>query len=383
MKPTWIVLAIWLAGLGAAGQYAKVSVVFDQLSDIYPEAGVGLGLMVSLVGFLGILFGVVAGLVVAELRPRRVLLWSLWAGAAIGLLESLMPPLALMLALRLIEGVSHLGLVVAAPTLIGGISSEARRGLAMTLWSTFFSVGFAVMVYGGIPLAKTFGIPVLFAAHAGFLALIAAMLHPVLPDVPTQGGRLTWRAVWREHLAIYKSSFVASPAIGWFFYTFCFLAILTVLPPFIRAELRAWVIGAMPLVSIAVSMTLGVWLLRFMPAIALMQVGFVLCILTLAGLLLAPGAALACFAVAAAFGIVQGAGFAAVPQLNPQPEAQAQAYGALAQMGNLGNTIGTPMLLGIVGAAGYSGLVVASMSAFVVAVFGQVWLSRRRALAIS
>ena len=69
--PFGLVFLLWGAGLGAAAQYAKVSVVFDQLPGVYPDAGAGLGFAVSLVGFIGIIFGVVAGLLVARLRYRR------------------------------------------------------------------------------------------------------------------------------------------------------------------------------------------------------------------------------------------------------------------------------------------------------------------------
>jgi DHA1 family inner membrane transport protein len=40
-----------------------------------------------------------------------------------------------------------------------------------------------------------------------------------------------------------------------------------------------------------------------------------------------------------------GANFAAVPQLNKDDQSRAYANGALAQMGNLGNLCGTPLLL--------------------------------------
>ena len=41
-KTLWgAVLAVWAAGLGAAAQYGKISVVFDRLPELYPEAGAG------------------------------------------------------------------------------------------------------------------------------------------------------------------------------------------------------------------------------------------------------------------------------------------------------------------------------------------------------
>ena len=60
--PIALVFALWGAGLGAAAQYGKISVIFDQLPQLYPDAGAAIGWAVSLVGLLGIIFGVVAGL---------------------------------------------------------------------------------------------------------------------------------------------------------------------------------------------------------------------------------------------------------------------------------------------------------------------------------
>ena len=79
--PFGLILLLWGAGLGAAAQYGKVSVIFDLLPAAYPDAGAAVGWIVSLVGFVGILFGVMAGLVVARIRYRRALLAALWAGA--------------------------------------------------------------------------------------------------------------------------------------------------------------------------------------------------------------------------------------------------------------------------------------------------------------
>ena len=99
--------------MGAAAQYGKVSVIFDLLPDAYPDAGAAVGWIVSLVGFVGIIFGVMAGLVVARIRYRRALLSALWAGAAVSCLQAFLPPLPWMLFARVIEGASHLAIVVA------------------------------------------------------------------------------------------------------------------------------------------------------------------------------------------------------------------------------------------------------------------------------
>ncbi|MEO9685922.1 MAG: MFS transporter [Tateyamaria sp.] len=374
-----LILCLWGAGLGAAGQYAKISVIFDQLGAVYPNAGTALGFIVSLVGFVGILLGVVAGLVVARIRYRRAMLWALWAGAGVSLFQALLPSLPLMLASRVIEGVSHLAIVIAAPTLIAQFSEDRHRGLTLTLWSTFFGVAFTLLVALGLPLVEARGLPALFIAHSIWMAAFALVLTVFLRPLETaQEGLLSLRGILKDHLTIYRSPSIAAPGAGWLFYTFCFLAILTVLPPYIAPEWRAWVMGAMPLVSIAVSMTLGVFALRFISAVMLVQIGFAGSVAALVWLLAAPGLPVACLLLAAALGLVQGATFAAIPQLNETATTQSQAYGALAQTGNLGNTIGTPALLVILSIAGYSGLIWTSIIVLAGGFAVHAWMAKRR-----
>ncbi|MEO1555698.1 MAG: MFS transporter [Pseudomonadota bacterium] len=375
----YLVFVLWGAGLGAAGQYAKISVIFDRLGPVYPDAGAALGFIVSLVGFVGILLGVVAGLVVARIRYRRAMLWALWVGAAMSLFQSSLPALPLMLALRAAEGLSHLAIVVCAPTLIAQLSAPRHRGLTLTLWSTFFGVAFTLLVALGLPLVDGYGVSALFIAHslwmAGFAIVLTLFLSPLQEGVE---GTLSLRGLLADHLSIYRSPWIAAPGAGWLFYTFCFLAILTVLPPYITPEWRAWVMGAMPLVSIAVSMTLGVWALRIMSAVQLTQAGFLFSVAALTWLLMAPGLPAACLVLAAGLGLVQGATFASIPQLNTSASTQAQAYGAMAQTGNLGNTVGTPALLAMLGVAGYAGMIWTTMLVLVGGFFVHLWMAMRR-----
>ena len=227
-----LVFALWGAGLGAAGQYAKISVIFDQLGAVYPDAGAALGFIVSLVGFVGILLGVVAGLVVARIRYRRAMLWALWAGAGVSLFQALLPSLPLMLVSRVVEGVSHLAIVVAAPTLIAQLSEDRHQGLTLTLWSTFFGVAFTLLVALGLPLVEARGVPALFIAHSVWMVVFAVVLTLFLRPLETATkGQLSLSGILTDHLTIYRSARIAAPGAGWLFYTFCFLAILTVLPP--------------------------------------------------------------------------------------------------------------------------------------------------------
>ncbi|MEP4195410.1 MAG: MFS transporter [Aliishimia sp.] len=358
-----LIFLLWGAGLGAAAQYGKVSVIYDQLPNIYPGGGVGIAFLVSVVGFVGIVFGVVAGLIVARVGYRRALLWALWGGAVISAVEAVLPPLSFMLVLRVLEGISHLALVVAAPTLIAQLSAARHRGFTLTLWSTFFGVAFTVLVWGGLPMVDALGVPSLFAAHAVWMAAFAILLTLRLPmdAEQAQNDVISFRSILRDHMTIYRSPFIAAPGLGWLFYTFCFLAFLTLLPPFLADSERAFVLGSIPLVSIFVSMTLGVWLLRYISAVNVVLIGFATAMLCLIWLLFDQGGVVPCFALAGAFGLVQGASFAAVPQLNDTPATQANSNGAMAQMGNIGNTLGTPVLAALILIGGYDALIISSI----------------------
>lgn len=351
------VIGLWAAGLGAAAQFGKVSVSYQMLAEHYGTAGARLGFAVSLVGFVGILFGVTAGLIVSRFGYRRALIAALALGAAVSAWQATLPPLGLFLASRVIEGASHLAIVVAAPTLIALISAERHRGLTLSLWSTFFGVAFALLVWFGVPLARAWGTGALYAAHAAYMAAMAALVAWLLPrDVVGPRERvMTLGSVLRDHVRIYRSPRLSAPALGWVCYAGSWVAILTLMPQFLPPENRGVVIGLMPLGGIVGSMTLGVWLLRRYPAVVVIQAGFAACLVASLAIWAFPGAGWPYLLLAFALGPVQGASFAAIPQLNEGPDAQAQANGALAQMGNVGTTLGTPVLAVLVTQAGIGG----------------------------
>ena len=362
----------------------SLKVTFAYLGDVYPGAGASLGFVVSLVGFMGILLGVVAGLLVSRIGFRRALVGGLALGAVLSLAQSTFPNLPLLLATRVVEGLSHLAIVVAAPTLIAQLSAPRHSGFTLTLWGSFFGVAFAVLAWAGLPAVERLGLSALFVAHGLYMAVFAVILSLRLPrdEIPDEPERLTLPAIGARHLAIYRSPFISAPAIAWLFYTFSFVSLLTLLPPYIDPAWRAAVIGAMPLVSIASSLTIGVALLRLVGAVRVIETGFALSAVSACALIAFPGNPVICIALAAALGLVQGAGFAAVPQLNAAMENRALANGAMAQTGNIGNTIGTPILLAAGLWAGHTGMMTLAAVMLLTGIALQMVLAGRRAATI-
>ncbi|CAN1569175.1 ProP Permeases of the major facilitator superfamily [Paracoccaceae bacterium] len=359
-SPMILVVLLWCAGLGAAAQFGKISILFETLRASYGANGeVALGLVVSIVGMVGLIFGTTAGLLVARIGPRRAIVAALLAGAAMSALQSLMPAYPLMLASRIVEGASHLAIVVVGPTMIATLAPEARRPLAMTLWSSFFGVTYTVLALIG-PYATPTG---LFLGHAAYMSALAAILAATLPPDPRRPPAPLGNLL-KQHAEIYASPRLAAPAMGFCCYTFLYVAVLTLLPPETPATQRALIAAGMPLVSIAVSLTLGVRLLRHISAVRLVQWGYAAAVpgFLLLWALWGNGAGMVAggFLLSAALGIVQGASFSSIPELNQTPEDRARAAGAVAQLGNLGTTTGTPVLAAILASAGPAGLAVAA-----------------------
>ena len=375
-----LVVLLWCAGLGAAAQFGKISILYETLRASYGGNGeVALGLVVSIVGMVGLIFGTTAGLLVARIGPRRAIVTALVAGAAMSALQALLPAYPLMLASRVIEGASHLAIVVVGPTMIAALAPEARRPLAMTLWSSFFGVTYTALALIG-PHATPVG---LFLGHAVYMAALAAILALALPPDPRLPPAPLGNLL-KQHVEIYASSRLAAPAMGFCCYTFLYVAILTLLPPETPATHRALIAAGMPLASIVVSLTLGVRLLGQMSAVRLVQWGYAAAV---PGFLLlwalwgnGTGMLLAGFWLSAALGIVQGASFASIPELNVTAEDRARAAGAVAQLGNLGTTTGTPVLAALLASAGPPGLALAATALCAFGIGLHALQARRRRL---
>ncbi|GHE01474.1 hypothetical protein U879_14700 [Defluviimonas sp. 20V17] len=382
-----IVFTIWGAGLGAAAQFAKISVIFAPMARDYGGAA-ATSWLVSVVGIVGLIFGTTAGLLVVRLGPRRVLVGGLMLGAALSAFQAGMPGYGWMLASRVAEGASQLAIVVAGPVLIAEVTAPRHNGFAMSLWASFFGVSFAASALIAPVLVAAFGIAGLFAAHAAYMAVFAALLWPMLPadhsaDRPAAA---PWprprEGLLAQHLAIYRSPFVAAPAAGFVFYTLMFVALVTLMPLQMPPALHGWVSEGMPLIAIAVSLTLGVQILRWLSAVRLVQLGFALAAVAALSLWLVwgEGAAMtvALLALAGSLGLVQGGSFAAIAELNRTSEDRARAAGAIAQLGNLGTATGTPLLTALIAGQAATGVLVFSVPLCLGGLAAHQWMAWRR-----
>ncbi len=382
LRPVVLVLLLWLAGLGAAAQFAKIAVPFADFRALYPDAGPEFGWLLSMISVVGIFLGLTAGVLVAKFGYVKLLVLGLILGAAMSFWQASLPNFPTMLASRLIEGFSHLSIVVVAPTLIAQISSDRFRGMAMALWSTFFGVAFAIIAWVGLPFTASHGVSLLLSSHALFMLMVACSLflafHRFDLNLPISNAPMNMINILRQHIRAYRSPNISAPAIGWLFYTLTFVALLAIIPATLPVDSRATFVGILPLVSIATALIIVSGLLSLMSATNIVIIGFALAasvvLFTFTGL----SASIVFVGLFAVLGLIQGASFAATVQLNKTAEDRALANGAMAQMGNLGNALGTPILLAILSIFGITGLLLTICGLYLAGGLAHVLLSQRR-----
>lgn len=383
-----IVVLVWLAGLGAAAQFGKVAVSLDSFRDVYAVGEVALGFLISCVGTVGLTLGVFGGIIITRVGIRRAFVVGLVLASVLSAIQALLPPYPIMILLRILEGATHLAIVIAGPILMARHSSDTARPAVMTLWSSFFGLSFMLIALLAPPLLKLGGLPAILLGHSLYMLLLAFALWRSLP-APQQthvyvqkDAALSLRGILRLHISIYRSPITSAAALGFVWYTATYISVLTYLPSFVAESHRTGLSASLPLASIVTSLTLGIVLLRYVRPVRAVQIGYILTTVAAIPLLFFYGddAAfiIACLFLLGATGLVPGASFATLAALNVTDESRAYATGAIAQMGNVGTTCGPPILAAIIHGYDLFGTVIFVACLSLLGVALHEWLSYRR-----
>ena len=357
------VALLWLCGVGAGLQFAKASVAFDVLAAHYHATPTLAGWLLSTAGVAGVAFGAAAGLLVGRIGLRISLVGGLVFAALISLFQTILPPVALFLASRVLEGGAHLAIIVAAPSCLSIYVEPRRRTIVLSLWGTFFSTAFLVAGLVGPPILDAFGLRTLFAAHAVCMAALAAAAFAFIR--PTAPARHPERetpvsAIFRQQAEIYANPRTALPAICFLCYTAMYLALQTMTADLAPVEERRWLFAGMPLVSVVTTLFAGSlaqnWLSPFRVALGAFAATAAATILLQAAVAYEFAVVPAALLRMALLSLLPGSIYPMIPLLCAGPAMQARAYGAIAQLGNVGSALGPPLFGASVAALGAIGL---------------------------
>lgn len=363
-KPAWIlVFILWGSGLGAAAQFAKMAITLQELSAYYSEmtGNLGVTIIVSSIGVVGIFLGATASLIAERLGLKNALVLALLIGSSASIFQGTLPDFSLMLGSRLIEGASHLLIVVAAPALIVLHSPIGHRAFSLGLWSTIFGVAFAIVGGLGLPALEHLGFSNLFYLHGGYMAIVAGCIVAYIPHSrpgTSQKQRITF-AVWAEtHRQMYTNPRILLPATSYLLHATMFVALLTLLPGhFLYGGVSAFVI--FPLATILGTLVAGMVAQAYPVSIRLIPLSF-LFLGTMSVLLILVhkndwAIVMATFVMFAS-GALQGGIFATIPALCATGRDPIMINAAIAQTGNFGTTVGVPLLAFALVQQGVSGL---------------------------
>ena len=363
------VLSLFVAGLAASMHFAKVAPVMDAIGADLHLGFVATGFAVSMVGMVGVLFAITTGAVVGAVGLQRAVLAALWGGAAIAALLAISFNGPMFLLLRFAEGFSHLLIVISAPALMSAFASDKDRPIALALWGCFFGVGFAITSAVAPLIVPAAGWRGLMVGHAAFLAVSAGAVTLALRSAPAAGSRSTLpglTALLTAHANVYRSGSPLLLALTFCCYTILFLAVLTFLGRFLIGT-QGWndaqtgsFLAFASLITLVFTLGAGAlsrWGVSLFAGLtgAFMVVGLSAVAVFTMGLSNAGVTAFALLMMAS-FGLLPGFVFANVPLVAPTPVLAALTYGAIAQFGNVGTFLGTPIFAASYDRFGWTGI---------------------------
>jgi len=344
------------AGILAACQVGKVPAAGYVLQHDMGLSMQMLSWLVSAFAVVGALGGIAAGFVADRMGYRRTAVGGLLVLAAGSLAGALAQGAAGLVAARILEGLGFLGVIVAAPTLIGRTVPAHVQDRAMAVWSTFMPAGLTIAMLAA-PLLTLLGWRGFWVLNAVVLAGYAALLHKSVEE-PEQ--RLSHRPML---LDIRDTLAAPGPWLLWgLFGTFTatFFALFGLLPAYLTDHLGMSAEGASILSAIAVAVSavgniaggqLRNWGWR--PGV-LLALGFVAMALSAAGIFHATGSAAAvlvlCVLFAFASGLVPVVILASASHHAPRPELLGATMGLIMQGNNIGLLVG-PSAAGVAVAA--------------------------------
>jgi MFS transporter, DHA1 family, inner membrane transport protein len=373
----WLgVFTLFVAGLMAAMQFSKMSPVMSIVSDELAFSPIWAGLAVSILGLVGVVFAIIVGAIVNLVGWERGIRYALFGGGIVAVAGAFATTPTLFLLSRLLEGFSHLFIVVCAPGLMSFMATPKDKPIALAIWGCFFGLGFAIMSIIAPQLVPLIGWRGLFMGHGLAMILVGFAVRAILQrhvldhQVTTT---INFSSILASHSAVFKSGAPLLLALTFCAYTIQFLAVLTFLTLFLQIEMK-WAdasVGQFMAFASAITLAftlLGGWLVR--KGITLMQ-GFGGSFAALAaasfvvfslrpdgGLLIA-----SIMVMMASFGLLPGLAFANVPRIASQPKDAALTYSAFALFGNVGTFLGTPIF-----AAAYQSFNWQGGSAFVIVI---------------
>jgi MFS family permease len=364
----WVVMgALFVAAIAVPINQYKVTPVMPVLMEVFGLDLTIANLLMSIFSLSAFLLAIPAGIIVHRVGPRRsglVALGAVAVGAGLGALSG---GAAVLLASRMIEGISFVLMMVVGPAIISLWFRAEERGVPMGVFATWVPVGSVIVLNAAPALVPTFGWQ--GAWWFGCLYGVAAfLLFWALVKMPSarpgaghsearQGAGGSTTTTVRTALANRNVWFLG---VLFFCFTMCMPGFMNNMPTYLNT-VRGY---SLAVAALIVSMS------QLMTVVACPFMGFVsdrvgsrkkmytVALIIMAALWLLPfklgGAGIVLFMCV--FGVVAGVIptmiFASVPEVMQRPELAGIGMGAVVTLQNLGLLLGPVMFGRIVQVSG-------------------------------
>ena len=373
VPPAFIVI---IAGMVAALHIGKIPPAIPVLRDALGVSLVEAGFLLSMVQMAGMLGGVFIGLAADGFGLRRSMLLGQLVLASASVAGAWATQPVELLALRALEGLGFLLVVLPVPSLIRQLVPPSRLALHLGLWGTYMATGTSLVLAGGPVLMAVVGwqglwgmLAVVSLAVAGWLLRrvpsdaarrAAAATAATAPANAAAPARVQWSARLRDTLTSWGPWRVA---ITFSMYSSQWLAVIGFLPSiYAQAGLSGQLAGLLTafacLVNVIGNVAAGRLLHRGVCARHLLYAGFVAMGLT-AFVAFSPLTAeapvvryLAVVIFSAVGGLIPATLFALAVHVAPNVHTVSTTVGWMQQCSSTGQFLGPPLVAWVAGAAG-------------------------------
>jgi len=366
LRTRWGVVAVAIfASVFVGYAVGKVPPTIGLISDEFALDRVTAGWLASIFFAFGAGFGVLTGMTGARVGARALLLTGSLVLVLSGVAGALATGAAMLLAVRVFEGISFAAIVSSAPKITFDATRPEDRNLALGIWSGYMPGGMALAMVVAPFLAEALGWRSLWWLCAG-AALVAAVLVAAgttrrrWPEQPRRDAdaRFNWAgaratvpvgALW-----LYGGAFMLF-TVQWF-------AVAAWLPTFLTETQGRGPIGAALFSALVVGVNVtgnlsGGWLMqRRVPRFVL--VGAANAIMAVTGALILAGFVphdakipLAML-FSACSGVLPASAYGGAAAHAPKPQLVAMANGFMVQGAAIGMLLGPPLMAVVVGGFG-------------------------------
>lgn len=184
MKPgSWgSIWLVYLYSILCAASISKIVPIEGDLERTFHTTPAGVGLAISIIAVSSLFAATIGGAIIDRIGARPAIVWTSILIVLCNVAEYFATSMFMLDAVRLIEGIEFIGIVVAAPALIMATTTGKRQVQAMTLWSTYTPAGVGLGLLIAVPFAGTAAWRWTFILH-GALVAGAVLLAGLLPSV--------------------------------------------------------------------------------------------------------------------------------------------------------------------------------------------------------